>query len=159
MRHLRFSLVLSYWAALSMAAGMASQGIETNSQTVARCLTSLDVWICDWPSLKYRGVQQDISRGQVPTPETLKRLASVLAQAKMNELELYIEHEYKFKAFLNEPGPYLVGCTFFATLLKQSPIGLPAAPYGKIDPALAETIQKTVWKVVSKHTDAGVAEK
>lgn len=55
--------------------------------------------IHDWPSLKYRGVQQDISRGQVPTPETLKRLADALARGKMNVLELYIEHLYKYKAF------------------------------------------------------------
>ncbi len=53
----------------------------------------------DWPSLRYRGVQQDVSRGQVPTPETLKRLADVLAEGKMNELELYIEHVYKYKAY------------------------------------------------------------
>ena len=55
--------------------------------------------IRDWPSLKYRGVQQDVSRGQVPTPQTLERLADVLAEGKMNVLELYIEHVYKYKAF------------------------------------------------------------
>ncbi len=70
-----------------------------------------------------------------------------------------IHQLYKDGIHLNEPSSYLVGCTFFATLLKQSPIGLPTAPYGKIDPALAETIQRTVWQVVSKHGDAGVAEK
>ena len=53
----------------------------------------------DWPSLRYRGVQQDISRGQVPTPETMKRLADVLAEGKMNEFEFYLEHVYKYKAF------------------------------------------------------------
>ena len=55
--------------------------------------------IRDWPSLRYRGVQQDISRGQVPKPETMKRLSDVLAEGKMNQLELYIEHVYKYKAF------------------------------------------------------------
>ena len=55
--------------------------------------------IRDWPSLRYRGAQQDISRGQVPTPETMKRLADVLAEGKMNEMELYIEHVFKYKAF------------------------------------------------------------
>ncbi|MDQ1255826.1 MAG: hypothetical protein QG656_420 [Candidatus Hydrogenedentes bacterium] len=55
--------------------------------------------IRDWPSLRYRGVQQDISRGQVPSPETLKRLADVLAEGKMNVLEFYLEHVYKYKAF------------------------------------------------------------
>jgi len=53
----------------------------------------------------------------------------------------------------------LVGviCKIIATLLKQSPVGLPTAPYGRIDPALAVTIQKTVWQIVSAHPDAGVA--
>jgi len=55
--------------------------------------------LCDWPTLKYRGVQQDISRGQVPAPAALERLAETLALAKMNLLELYIEHEYHFQAF------------------------------------------------------------
>lgn len=55
--------------------------------------------IRDWPSLRYRGVQQDISRGQVPTPQAVKRLADILAEGKMNELELYIEHVYKYRAF------------------------------------------------------------
>jgi hypothetical protein len=57
------------------------------------------VAIRDWPSMKYRGAQQDISRGQVPTPETMKRLADVMADGKMNVLEFYLEHVYKYKAF------------------------------------------------------------
>jgi hypothetical protein len=73
--------------------------ITTLAQIAADRAVLPGMTICDWPSLKYRGAQQDISRGQVPTPATLKRLASVLAQAKMNELELYIEHEYKYRAF------------------------------------------------------------
>lgn len=55
--------------------------------------------IRDWPSLEYRGVQQDISRGQVPTTAALNRLADVVAQGKMNILEFYLEHVYKYKAF------------------------------------------------------------
>jgi hypothetical protein len=73
--------------------------ITTLGQIAADRTVLPGMTICDWPSLKYRGAQQDISRGQVPAPATLKRLASVLAEAKMNELELYIEHEYKYKAF------------------------------------------------------------
>jgi hypothetical protein len=52
-----------------------------------------------------------------------------------------------------------VGCTYFATLLKQSPVDLPTAPYGKIEPALAEVIQKTVWQIVAAHPDSGVERK
>lgn len=52
--------------------------------------------IVDWPSMRYRGVMQDISRGQVPKPETLQRLATVVAEAKVNLMELYIENFFKF---------------------------------------------------------------
>ena len=55
--------------------------------------------IFDWPSMKYRGAQQDVSRGQVANPEAIGRLADALALAKMNLLELYIEHVYAYKAF------------------------------------------------------------
>ncbi|MEO8350501.1 MAG: hypothetical protein ABI680_02150 [Chthoniobacteraceae bacterium] len=65
---------------------------------------------------------------------------------------------YKDGIHLSEAGSYLVGCSYFATLLKQTPVGLPTAPYGKIDPALAATIQEIVWKVVGAHPEAGVAE-
>ena len=34
---------------------------------------------------------------------------------------------------LNETSSCLVGCTYFATLFKPSPVGLPGVPYGKID--------------------------
>lgn len=66
---------------------------------------------------------------------------------------------YKDGIHLSEAGSYLVGCTYFATLLKQSPVGLPTAPYGKIDPALAATIQKTVWQIVAATPEAGVGVK
>ena len=66
---------------------------------------------------------------------------------------------YKDSIHLNQAGSYLVGCTFFATLLKQSPIGLPTEPYGNIDASLAKTIQNTVWQVVSAQPDSGVGAK
>jgi hypothetical protein len=54
-------------------------------------------------------------------------------------------------------GSYIVGCTFFATLYKENPKGLPGESYKVTDPKLAEIIQETVWKVVSTHELAGVA--
>lgn len=58
---------------------------------------------------------------------------------------------------LNNVGSYVVGCTYFATLYKESPKGLPGEPYKVTDPKLAEVIQETVWKVVSGNELAGVA--
>ena len=56
----------------------------------------------------------------------------------------------------NDTGAYIVACTFFATMYKESPIGLPGSPYGINDPALAATIQTTAWEVVRVHPYAGV---
>jgi hypothetical protein len=58
---------------------------------------------------------------------------------------------------LNDAGSYVVGCTFFATLFKQSPVGLPAAPYKVRDERFARAVQETVWEVVRRHPLAGVA--
>jgi hypothetical protein len=58
---------------------------------------------------------------------------------------------------LNNVGSYVVGCTYFATLYRENPKGLPGEPYKVTDPKLAEVIQDTVWKVVGTHELTGVA--
>jgi len=55
------------------------------------------LWIRDWPSIRYRGVMQDISRGQVLTMESLKKLIRTLGYFKMNLLSPYIEHTFLFQ--------------------------------------------------------------
>ena len=57
---------------------------------------------------------------------------------------------------LNNVGSYVVGCTYFATLYKQNPKGLPSAPYKVEDAKVAAAIQDVVWKVVSTDELAGV---
>lgn len=47
--------------------------------------------IRDYPALSVRGVMLDISRGKVPTLDTLKAIADKLAIFKINHLQLYIE--------------------------------------------------------------------
>jgi len=51
----------------------------------------------DAPSLSRRGFMLDISRCKVPTMEELFRLIDLLALIGYNELQLYIEHTFKFK--------------------------------------------------------------
>ncbi len=58
---------------------------------------------------------------------------------------------------LNNVGSYVVGCTYFATLYKENPKGLPGEPYKVTDSKLAQVIQEAVWKVVSTNELAGVA--
>ena len=58
------------------------------------CLT-----IRDWPDFPRRGVMLDISRGRVPKLETLLDLAEHLADFKINELQLYIEHTFAYRRY------------------------------------------------------------
>ncbi len=51
--------------------------------------------IVDWPALRYRGWQDDISRGPIPTLDHLKRQVRALAAFKLNLLTLYTEHVFR----------------------------------------------------------------
>jgi len=57
------------------------------------------VRIRDWPGLRYRGCQDDVSRGPVPTMEYFKKQIRTLAEFKINVFCLYIEHVFKFKKY------------------------------------------------------------
>jgi len=57
---------------------------------------------------------------------------------------------------LNNVGSYIVGCTFFATLYRENPKGLPCEPYKVSDAKLLEVIHETVSKVVKTSELAGV---
>jgi len=52
--------------------------------------------IADAPALRWRGLLWDVSRGQVPTLETLKTLVDFLASLKMNLLTFNLEHTFAF---------------------------------------------------------------
>jgi hypothetical protein len=54
------------------------------------------VSIRDWPSMEWRGVQDDISRGPIPTEEFMKRQIDTLAAYKVNLFALYMEHAFDF---------------------------------------------------------------
>ncbi len=58
-----------------------------------------DVSCClieDWADFQTRGLLHDVSRGKVPTLDTLKLIADRLASLKANQLQLYIEHAFTF---------------------------------------------------------------
>ncbi len=54
----------------------------------------------DRPDYAYRGFYQDVSRGRIPTVETVKRLADRLASLKYNSLQLYVEHTHCFAEYV-----------------------------------------------------------
>lgn len=56
------------------------------------CLT-----INDAPDFSYRGFYHDVTRGKVPTLDTLKKLIDNMAYYKLNVLQLYVEHVFPFE--------------------------------------------------------------
>ena len=57
------------------------------------------LYINDKPDFKHRGFYHDITRGKVPTVETLKKLIDEMAYYKMNSLQLYVEHTFEFEEY------------------------------------------------------------
>jgi hypothetical protein len=55
------------------------------------------VHIRDWPSMQWRGVHDDISRGPVPTLDYMKKQIRTCASFKLNLFSLYIEHVFDYK--------------------------------------------------------------
>jgi hypothetical protein len=51
----------------------------------------------DRPYFRHRGFFHDISRGKVPTLDTLKELADRSVFYKLNQLQLYVEHTFAFR--------------------------------------------------------------
>src|SRR6266853_225770 len=54
--------------------------------------------IRDWPAMKYRGFQDDLSRGPVPTLEYQKRQIRLAAALKLNVFSPYFEHTLAYDA-------------------------------------------------------------
>ena len=52
------------------------------------------VKIVDWPTMRWRGVSDDISRGPVPTVEYIKRQIRTEAFFKLNMHSFYMEHTF-----------------------------------------------------------------
>ena len=73
---------------------------QTLRQIVRQCGAVLPVLeIVDEPSIPVRGFYHDVTRGRVPTLESLKRFADLCAFYKINQLQLYVEHSYLFREF------------------------------------------------------------
>jgi hexosaminidase len=53
--------------------------------------------IRDWPSMEWRGVSDDISRGPIPTLDYLKTQIRTLAEYKINLLGFNMEHVFDFQ--------------------------------------------------------------
>lgn len=72
-------------------------GLQTLRQILRQCGPALPGFeITDAPAFPLRGYYLDISRGRVPRLEMLKRRIRLLASLKINHLELYFEHPFRF---------------------------------------------------------------
>jgi hexosaminidase len=86
-----------------IVAANTGQGLFYGVQTLRQLLRSEGhtlicpaVSIRDWPSMEWRGVQDDISRGPIPTEDFMKRQIRILAAYKVNLFALYMEHVFDF---------------------------------------------------------------
>ncbi len=76
-------------------------GVQTLKQLIRANMaaqTLPKLWIADWPALTYRGWQDDISRGPIPTLDFLKKQIRTMAEFKMNMMTLYTEYVFKLNS-------------------------------------------------------------
>lgn len=88
-----------------VVAGASAQGLFYGVQTLRQLLRPKgagmecpSVAVRDWPSMEWRGVHDDISRGPIPTLEYTKKQIRTLAAYKVNLLGLYMEHVFDFRS-------------------------------------------------------------
>ena len=93
--------------------GASAAGVFYGVQTLKQLVrtdgpvpTVFTTVIRDWPSMKYRGFQDDLSRGPVPTLEFQKKQLRTLAAFKVNVYSPYFEHtlEYRSNPLIAPPG-------------------------------------------------------
>jgi len=89
-----------------LVAGHTGQGLFYGVQTLrqllhnegpaGKTLAAPALVIRDWPSMEWRGVSDDISRGPIPTLDYLKTQIRTLAEYKINLVGLNMEHVFDF---------------------------------------------------------------
>ncbi len=93
-----------------IVAGVTGQGLFYGVETLRQLLRPGEakgrekqmicpaVAIKDWPTMRWRGVHVDISRGPVPTLDYLKQQIRTIAEYKLNLFALYIEHVFDYQS-------------------------------------------------------------
>jgi len=80
-------------AGLRAAAATLRQLLREHGRQLPRLV------IRDYPDFARRGVMLDVSRGRVPKLETLLELVEHLADFKVNEFQLYVEHTFAYRNY------------------------------------------------------------
>ncbi|HET9695553.1 MAG TPA: beta-N-acetylhexosaminidase, partial [Terriglobales bacterium] len=74
-------------------------GVQTLRQLLVpngKKLQCPEVSITDWPTMQWRGVHYDLSRGPIPTLDYMKKVIRTISEYKMNMFALYMEHVFAF---------------------------------------------------------------
>ncbi len=114
----------------------------------------------EWLTLELRKAYPKLKKPilMVPVGHVMHELNQRMKAGEISGFKTILDL-YSDGIHLNNVGSYVVGCTYFATLYKEDPKGLPSAPYKVADAKLAAAIHTVVWKVVSTNELAGVATK
>jgi hexosaminidase len=93
--------------------GATAEGLFYGAQTVKQLIEGIGdravlhgANIRDWPAMKYRGLDDDLSRGPITTLEFQKKLMRTLAAYKVNIYSPYFEHtqQYASNPLMAPPG-------------------------------------------------------
>ncbi|MCA1591981.1 MAG: beta-N-acetylhexosaminidase [Acidobacteria bacterium] len=97
--------VLSVRADEVVVAGRTAAGVFYGMQTLKQLVRGegdaayiQGARITDWPTMRWRAVSDDISRGPVPTVEYVKRQLRTFAYFKLNMHSFYMEHTFASEA-------------------------------------------------------------
>jgi len=98
-----YAVVVDKDQAVVVAASAA--GIFYGTQTVKQLIRTdgaepqvFTATIRDWPAMRWRGMQDDLSRGPLPTLEFQKRQIRIFAAYKLNVYSPYYEHTFEYKS-------------------------------------------------------------
>ena len=106
-----YAIVVDKGQAVVVAASAAGMfyGAQTVKQLVRTDGAEPQIYtatIRDWPAMRWRGMQDDLSRGPLPTLDFQKRQIRIFAAYKLNVYSPYYEHtfEYKSHPLMSAPG-------------------------------------------------------
>ncbi|MBD3352719.1 MAG: family 20 glycosylhydrolase [Candidatus Lokiarchaeota archaeon] len=93
----RDKIVLSAWSKHGSYYGFLTLSQLFTIKQNRLYLPVCEIW--DYPDYVYRGLEDDISRGQRPTMDHFKEFIKFLSRLKLNAEGLYIEDMYKFEKY------------------------------------------------------------
>ncbi|MDF2586562.1 MAG: hypothetical protein K0S41_403 [Anaerocolumna sp.] len=81
--------------------GSKKGGVLYGVQTLRQMITGSGavlpaLHIVDKPAIPNRGFYHDVTRGRIPTLDSLKKLADKVSYYKLNQLQLYVEHSFLY---------------------------------------------------------------